>query len=518
MKRIFKALAVGSLVLAPMMALAAIDGSHHDMTDYRGVAEKCAYCHAKTGLGTYNNFGQVGSFCVAVCHDGATSGMPGATPTAPGHFGDGTVANRYATVAGTNGIDTVNFATHGNSPIVLGAPDDPAAVAATNWPHSNETTMQCTTCHAVHDSTNTPFLNAPLSTGTNATSFCQRCHTGSAPVAGYAGRYAAIAGMGAHPTEFAYVDGTSVRSGVNADKLSRDLNVKAAKLYQGLAASYTDRAAFDADTTNNTAGTGAWRTGGHFIAANGLPITAANSAALAGATFGCYSCHSAHQSSTGTAANPISSGSLILGSVNAELGAGASTANFCTGCHGLPASVNNPGSTSYYHPANEQAAVTSAGGSNYNGSHEHSTHGATAGLIPNTGSFPIPVVMGGSVPKGTVGNEVLCTSCHDVHGGVAGHMAIRAVEAAVQINGANSKDVCFTCHQASTPVGGSGANSHHQGQGRTKNYTGGDSFPAVANIAWGYPGGYGNLADGLSCPDCHVFQANTTHRATAHNW
>jgi CxxC motif-containing protein (DUF1111 family) len=119
-------------------------------------------------------------------------------------------------------------------------------------------------------------------------------------------------------------------------------------------------------------------------------------------------------------------------------------------------------------------------------------------------------------PVATVGNgEVLCVSCHDVHGGVASTMAIRQITANGAVATTATHSVCLGCHQDSTGAQ-AGANQHHPGG--TANFTS-TGFPTT--IAWTTVDGLGPLADGLSCPDCHVFQGRPgagSPRATAHNW
>ncbi|MDF1554079.1 MAG: cytochrome c3 family protein [Deferrisomatales bacterium] len=502
MKQMLRMVVVGALALAPSGVWAAIDGSHHDMTVYdaaSGETKKCAFCHAITGItASYSGYGQTGTFCVAVCHEGSVSGFTGSTPGATGIMSDGTAANRWATQAGVPGIANVSFgdaagSSHGEVIGVIPSPDRAADVGATGWPHTSGTTMECTSCHAVHDSTNPPFLNGLISGATNAASFCQRCHAGSDGAG--AGRWVGIAGFGPHPVEFPFVNGASDRS-ATAGKDTRQMEVKAPILRTALKAAYTGRAQLDADVSGN-----AWRTGGHFIdPATDLPVFgAATSAALVGMQFGCYSCHSAHQNNAGLSAD------LILGSINEALDTG-STSNFCTACHGATATPNNPGTSLYYHPVNEE--TTSADGTTFG--HDHTTH---AGV----GSFPIVVDNAGWVYQGSANSEVVCASCHAVHGGIAGQMAIREIDTTIQVT--NGDDVCFACHQASMPqpTVATAANYHHPGlDDANSDYTGAENFPAA--LGWTYTGGYGDLSDGLSCPDCHIFQANGTSRATAHNW
>jgi len=498
MRRWTRAIVVGALALAPVAALAAIDGTHHDMQTYlaKPTGEKCAYCHSKTvtstGTGT-TVYGQTGTFCVVVCHDG--SSLTDAVPTGPGYFDAS-----YATVTNsqTSGPEVVAFSVaHGRSPTTLDSldPDNTDGIAATGWPHTSATTdMECTSCHAVHDGTNPPFLNRQLGTGNNATAFCQACHNGGdAGTQGTAGRYEDIANMGAHPTEFVMslggTNGDEGQAGPTANplKLGRRIEVKATLL---TANPGVTKANF------NTVGSH-WNTGGHFLdTTDYFPTSTVN-----GAVFGCYSCHSAHQDqATAVGSN------LLLATIN-----DGTRSVLCAGCHGATGSENNPGLTGNYHPANDEAAAPYE--------HNHAVHGDVGNPnIPANGTFPIPIRgdtsgtnLATAVGAQYVGNnnEILCVTCHDVHGGVQGLMAIRAIDTTVS----TTSSVCLACHQASTtPIA---TNAHHPGQYNV-NYNADYDFPQT--LGWATIDGLGDLTDGLSCPDCHVFQGNSTRRATAHNW
>ncbi|TAL18687.1 hypothetical protein EPN96_00855 [bacterium] len=498
MKRTLKALLAGAVMLAPMAGWAAIDGTHHDMTVYPGGAgtstQKCAYCHSITlpsvatpGLGT------VGVFCALVCHDATR--IANAAVDAPGFI---TPADLTTTVGGSglavltasHGLMKANIVNYGNL-------DTVAAVTGTNWPHAGEASMQCTTCHAVHDGTNPPFLNAPLATGDNTTAFCNRCHTGAnAGALAVAGRWQNIANQGAHPTEFVY-SATGDAYAAAPGKSGRSISFKA-PLVNTVAAQLTV-------PLFNNASNDAWVTGGHLIdtVAN-MPKTAVG--ANATTRFGCYSCHSAHQNDGALAAT------LTLGATNAAHVGGASSV-ICISCHGAGAAntvIWNVGDTNFGHPANEAAAQPYE--------HDHASHGNVHPNIPSAGTFPLDVVnpVGGisgadNLTAVHVGanQEILCETCHDVHGGVVGQMAIRqigTVDTATEL-------ICRACHGTNPqPAGGAGINRHHP----TVALAGIDpGYNTAAALAWDAQ--YGNagnmtMADGLGCADCHAFGN------TAHNW
>ncbi len=487
MKRWIRSALVGLVALAPAAALAAIDNTHHDMVRFTGQKERCAYCHGRQlaqASPTPVTYGSVGTFCVVVCHDGAV--VTSAIPAAPGYYLD----TSYTITAGASGANIVSFTqAHGRDTTVLNtlAGEPAGAVAATGWPHSSKALMECTTCHTVHDATNPPFLNGPLSTGVNSTSFCQRCHTGATHLgAGRAGRFQDIASMGAHPTEFTLILGTVNRT---APKLGRRIEFKSPIFNRTVASA--NAAAF-----NNAVGT-QWPTGGHLMdTVRNLPSSNATPTGV----FGCYTCHSAHQNAN--VGGFEQTGNMLLLANPRSLG--HSQSPLCAGCHGLAAGngVNNPGLTNFYHPVNLEAVAPFQ--------HDHNTHAAGPNL-PNTGSFPIAMSAGwtgaAAAFKGQNGS-VVCGSCHDVHGGVGGLMALRALGTS-----SPTQAQCLFCHADSTGTQ-AGANWHHPGG--TGNYQTSHGMPAT--LGWHTIDNLGRLTDGLSCPDCHVFQGTSTRRATAHNW
>ncbi|MHB8765123.1 MAG: hypothetical protein ACYDA8_12430, partial [Deferrisomatales bacterium] len=400
--------------------------------------------------------------------------------------------------AGASGAAVVAFSSsHGRDRTVLGTlGDGDAGLTATGWPHSGKANMECTTCHTVHDATNPPFLNAQLGTGSNSganAAFCQRCHTGAAHLtAGRAGRFQDITGMGAHPTEFTVING-AVGSRA-APKLGRQIAFKAAVLNTTLASA-------DVATFNNAVGT-SWPTGGHlFDTTRRLP---SDVAATPTGVFGCYTCHSAHQSNNVGGAEQTGN-MLLLGNPRA---ATHTNSPLCSACHGLAAGngLNNPGTSNFYHPANNEAQTPYQ--------HDHPTH-ALGPNLPNTGSFPIEL---SATWTGASGNfkglnaAVVCLGCHDVHGGVSGVMAIRQLNPTPVTSATQS--VCLACHATSTGAQAMASNWHHPGT--TGNYNTSLGFPA--SLGWVTVDNLGNLTDGLSCPDCHVFQGTSARRATAHNW
>jgi len=475
-----KASIAGALVLVPIAGFAAVDGSHHDMV-HMGVGtsgvEKCAFCHSITGLSAVAGYGEVGGFCVQVCHSSGTAAETAfseAMPTGPGQFNAA-----MAVTAGLADPSILSSAvSHGFLKAVIPTPDDAAAVEDTSWPHTGatEASIQCTSCHAVHDPTNTPFLNARLGTGDNTTAFCQQCHDGRA-AAGTTGRYQDFANAGAHPTEFdwdpaaALARATYAGSGAATGQKDTDaatymMSRVIADAAANLQITPTIAAGVFNDPNNN------WNTGGHILdLVSGLPTTATGN-------FGCYSCHSAHQEQNATGEQ----GDLLL--------LGGAISYFCHGCHGT-----DPGATGFGHPIYADAILTNTLHSDW-------------GSIPLTAAYAAlttPLFR----PDPPNGNPPYCVSCHDVHEGALNLMAIRRVAGTES----PTSSVCLSCHQDSFSV--AAVNSHHPGiAGNDYNATHG--FATAA--AWLTVDNNGDLTDGLSCPDCHVGTGNDIRRSTAHNW
>lgn len=493
MKRWMKVTVAGLASLAPVAGFAAIDNTHHDMP-YMSIGsggEKCAYCHSKTNVTTgVTAYGEVGGFCVVVCHQSGTQAATGkieTIPQGPGSFDStlavparpGRAATTVAFIGGSHGNVAGNIA-------LATVGDTTASMTATAWPHATETNIQCTTCHAVHDNTNPPFLNAPLSSGTPGTDFCSRCHNGLGMGAGRAGRYdSLLATAGAHPTEMLYAPAAAL-----ARNVAKTTDTSVTMRNRTLLANPAANLDVLANITNNMNDPASfWETGGHLMPAGANQIPAASG------NVGCYTCHSAHQAATAVTSSAGAT-SLILG---------LDMQNFCYGCHGGGAATppqtgttkENPGNTNEYHPVNTEAKI---------------------------GVFPIPMSTNATLPTG--GNYAtvqglysnsfapatgspFCVSCHDVHGGRDGKMALRVINTTIQIT--NSDSICITCHvQSTTNTHSANSNWHHPGTNINYNNAANGGF--VTTTGWLTTDGLGDLTDGLSCPDCHV--AN----GTAHNW
>ena len=154
-----------------------------------------------------------------------------------------------------------------------------------------------------------------------------------------------------------------------------------------------------------------------------------------------------------------------------------------------------------------------SGGINYNQDSEDCTDAALccggdptvcSGCCANSGrtlGFPAFCWPVGDPGAGAGQDAITCVTCHDVHGGIGGQMAVRDV-------GQGTSVICAGCH-AGGEGPGTARNSHHLTG--AVDYTGAPYN--FTNPTWAAAAGApGDLADGLACHDCHIFND------TAHNW
>lgn len=502
-------------------AMAALDASHHDIPNYLTsvtTKDKCFYCHglkdANSGAAIEVTYGKVGSFCVTRCHSGLAALGNGGAIRPQGPATNGGAGDTFTRpVAAVNILQLGGTGSHGdNTAKQLYGVNVASSVAASTLPYTTGAKMECTSCHAVHDAANTPFLWSQLSATTpGVNGFCDRCHLSRA-------NNNLVAGTnpnGNHPVDFAvnYAAALARTGATIAGQPPRSgrtihLDWTSATLGGGV---------FDVPTSNgaglngaqSATVTGQYQTGGHLG-------NFAQYSGVAGDTMGCYTCHSAHQ--PGTAANnltvlPITDSALTFNPL-------------CMGCHGadttwaLNATDNSVGrnSPAYYgHPFGAGSGYTSTVGV---GAAAVGTYTVSVGGF--TFTVPYGAVEAVNTQSGIqFGNagELLCTTCHDVHLGVAGTKALANL-------GQGTASICNACHNGSELAdvqdageGGTGeaANAHHRTTTAsvTASYKPANDLNTLnINTAW-VAVGYSNqglLSDGLQCADCHQFNG------TAHNW
>lgn len=525
-------LVAAMLLMLSGVSQAAFDNSHHDMRTFTGTTkEGCLQCHgrqsAQSFTGSVAALGNVGGLCLQRCHSGA--GIIGAlgtvVPQGPVNVDD----RNYTTAARpTANYDIVYFnaGSHGNIAANLrnggwtgaGAVTWPPATANT-WPYMGASiaNIECTSCHAVHDNLNAPFLWAPLGPTTinTASSFCDRCHSESAR----SGNFLTNAPNGNHPINFV-VDNAAAATRTDAN--GRHPRRIVFQTYNALRVFDVPNPAGSTMIGAPTAGT-AWATGGHIV----IPGAAAtqNTTAIPNfgtgtttAAMGCYTCHSAHKTSVYGENNLVNVATVDNTGTWSPL---------CVGCHGPATSLAGDqneaaiGTTQYGHPVGSAAVPT-------------------AGLYTTTiGGFRFAVNTGisftdqeNNVGWGT-GNALLCTTCHQVHGGATGSMAL------AKIGQTTTTAICKMCHNGvgipnvhdASKGGNLGdattnranlANAHHVTNTTVSNGMGkaGDTgtvlyvntSPSWAGTITRAPNLGVLTSGGMDCADCHTFNG------TAHNW
>lgn len=525
------------LLLVPVMLLAfagvtyaAFDNSHHDMRTYTSGATKegCFQCHGRASLGSFTvqtgNFGNVGGLCLQRCHTGTgiLASNNQLVPTTPPSVNPAT----YAVTAGTLDFSTVYFAnSHNRVPGSLlngvgGAAVSWPPTAAATWPYmAAATNLECTSCHAVHDAANAPFLWSPLGpSGAGAfDGFCDKCHSESARSGGSL-TGAGAAPNGNHPINFVMDNtATGALGRTGSGRRARRIFVQD----YGTTTGVFDIAAPAATAMiNATSAATAWNLGGH-IANVGTPgaqaaaaITAIPGTGISTGVLGCFTCHSAHRGVVNNENNLVNVATMDNTNWNP----------LCVGCHGSQATLAGDqndwrvgGSTAFGHPVGTSSVrdsdsnyTSSIGGFKFRIATPTYTNGQNGNQIGN-------------------GGALMCTSCHKVHGGVAATMALANI-------GQGTSAICKGCHTGvgipnvgDVSKGGTVDNTTNRANMSNQHHVTRTAFSAANNLgkvgdtttliniatpSWvNTPKtGLGDYASGMDCADCHTFNG------TAHNW
>ncbi len=514
-KRIlFAALAAVALTAGP--ALAAVNGSHHDLSAYQGATEVCLYCHGVSDTtAATGNYGNVGELCLSRCHRGGTAYVTTATvvPEIAATIDEnGTLVELAYSV---NAVNVTNASgAHGLNPADLLVSTTGAQVTfaaeGQALPYGTASQIECTTCHNVHSNQYTPFLQADLFTGgPGGESFCEACHTdrGNSWVNGEA------VPNGEHPVNFALIlnanVGTSAGNRSNAERYGRYINL--------------DGDIFDVATANGTALN---NPGQHYTP--GGKVSGWDNAA-GGETFGCYTCHGVH---VPVGDRPTQPNLILRPAVSSD-----GTWNpICVGCHGSDntgVDDPDPGTTGYYHPVGSGANAGTDQGSNvflYTASTGNFSFQVDLSAILGAASSGQNGISDTVVGIENTTGKPRCGSCHDVHGGISNSMAL--VDLDDSRDGSFTGKICDACH---TGVGlpdvadnagqtGEPADSHHRTT--TADWSGStftdEGDGDVLNLDGTNAASWLTAADhqnGLGCADCHVFPTagGNTH-STAHNW
>lgn len=518
-------------ILLATPAFAAFDNSHHDLRGYiSGQTEGCFHCHGRISASAVvgsDNIGAIGALCLARCHTGTgiVTTNTGLVPQVPP-----TVSSAdYSAVASSADYTSVMFnRSHGRSTANVqnnsGASAWAPNATALAYPYIANAVIECTTCHSVHNSANAPFIWNPLAptVAGAATGFCEQCHVERAT-------RLAVGGTpnGMHPVNVA------INATVAAAQIITGSTIgtrHAREIYvQGYGAAQASRV-FDVATPAATAMSGLpsvptqWNTGGHVFGAQNAPTTTWTGGAST-QILGCNTCHAAHRTNIGGEAQllavPTFGGGGVSGTWNP----------ICMGCHGAGTTVavdntandgGDVGTTAYGHPV---GANTANDGSVTDGMYT-SSNGTIKFLVHNE-----PAVNPRHTTSNVWGNNgrVLCLTCHTVHYGQAGTMALANLS---QVSGTI---ICKRCHNGvgipdvldkskgggDSLVNSNAPNTHHVTRSTALSLNNNNpAFGAAANDllyisapSWrNTTSGVGDIAVNMDCADCHLFNA------TAHNW
>lgn len=306
-------------------------------------------------------------------------------------------------------------------------------------PYTATGELECTSCHNVHSSANRPFSHRAT-----IPELCEGCHQGRANDAAATALPGESRDYSTHPTQRAI-------AGTPRANLKVDAEVDPKFLVP-----------FNAAPN--------WALGGHLSAG-------------ASGTIVCSTCHAVHGPVLGTP------GLKDLLAIDNETSVGtAEPSRLCEGCHFGGAAGEQVGSVVLQ-------ADLAAG--------EYSDHPIDA--VVNRSFYPTGAVLPAAWENGTTPNvdrgsqpfylglTPVCSSCHDIHGGIADSPLARGPQPTDGWGAMNYGDWCFACHTAAQvlPV------AHH-------------SVINTLSTALGDP--FDSL---LTCGDCHGPAG--TRNWTAHN-
>lgn len=461
---------------------AAIDNTSHDVAI--GVQGSCSACHIphkSVGKRLWpanmaaqeTNFGEVGALCY-YCH--GTGGGAGLAAAVQSNI------MSITTGAYSHGLTAGDIPPGGNN-----------LANATDLPYYNQSVIQCTTCHNVHDDTNRPFLRRSYET------LCQDCHSNRNFVGGSA----------SHGPGGAFGAWGSANVGVNnpgSHPVGTDIT---GNVFGGASPINFGLTTFINMVRSNAVDN--WSLGGH-LASGGVM---------------CGSCHAPHGVDTDEAAPAAElypTVNLLVFAQSTGVGPEATVANgdgdansrMCEACHyttatTIDAATNaayvvttwsvgaaatygpaatttynkqpNPGGSAYTHPVDDLGARYNAGVTAFPANWP-------GGSSPGT-NVSATTTKGGASARGPI-----CESCHTPHPNA--NQARTTITAASQtpILRAPITSFCSTCHT------GTMANHHPVGTG---------IMTARFNGASSTGGTIGNGDADLTCDDCHS-------GAGAHNW
>lgn len=504
------ALACAFLLVAAHVPAAqgGIANTHHDIRRYLEEEDACLVCHGRESTVNYgvleDDLGRVGGLCLFTCHSG--KGLLPETDTLVPKPGPSVDIEDYSTESRPDYTAVFFTKAHGRKPSNLkdgsGQPV-PWPPTQAPWPGvAADRSLECTSCHDVHNNTYAPFLRAPLAaTFPDINGLCDRCHPERAT------NNMTGPPDGNHPVDFFVGRGAAAQRG-NRGRHPRRIAIQK----YGDATGTGTVAVFDVPNPSPQAlgSLGeSWSMGGHL--ASGPDKGMSDWTGEGTQQMGCYTCHSAHRPNLRGETSL-----LVIAPADPKRGWNP----LCAGCHGDATTLEgdradwNVGMTNFGHPAGSGTAPDSQG---Y--------------YTTSVGGFQFRIAQVAFEPNRQPSNmfgekgQILCTTCHKVHFGSPATMALAKI-------GQGTKAICKACHNGvgipnendllkggTVTTGHNKANSHHVTA--TRVVLGGEHLPA--NEPWGIlyiqkPSwaddftGLGKIDEGMDCADCHIFNG------TAHNW
>ncbi len=483
MKRLFiAALAIAGLICFSVpSAMAVIDNTSHDLT--AGAQGACSTCHVPhksvgsrlwpkaVGSATTTDYGEVGLLCY-YCHGvGGGASFPNAVQN--------NIMLKASQASHSHGILAANIPAGGNN-----------LTNATDLPYVAQSSIQCTSCHNVHDDTARPFLRK------NYDILCQDCHSQRT----YNNSDGPTAQFGAWTLTGANSVGDNNASGSHPVGSNITGNVSGGASPINFALTPYINLARSATIDN-------WVLGGH-LGNNGGVM--------------CGSCHAPHgvdmDDEPAVAALHPTNDILVFdqGEAGAAEDGGAANGNgltndkLCESCHYTTATTFNSGTGANYSVTSWN--VTGAGGTdagtNYakqpNPGATAYTHpvddlGTSAGNIVT--AFPTGWPTGSNTGTNISAPNVICESCHTPHprANAARTTIVQSTGSPILRNSAIN--ICTNCHGTEL------AGHHPTGLGIMTTRFNSTSSANVENQRIGD----GN-AD-LTCGDCHGGSGGG-----AHNW
>jgi nitrate/TMAO reductase-like tetraheme cytochrome c subunit len=448
------AVAAAIMVMAPMPALAVIQGSVHDVLTYNNALDKksgsCSQCHLPHKAGAEKLFG--------ITSTPATGWLSSDQPIS--------LVCYYCHNAGTTfiraggGAEEVNpFGStnkHGYTINTLTAMGDIGSLPGT-VPVQSATLLKCTSCHDVHNNANRPFLRYLSGSGaTDLAPNCATCHVNRVNEGNFG-----TANTGNHPTNQALSD-----TGGGATPMQGTVN-----------------AAFSIAIANpGSPNAGNWNLGGH--RADGT--TTGN--------FNCATCHAVHANETtdfGAADGDIQVGVEITGNNNLLVASQAVSATgtaepVCIGCHNFTTQAGPGATTTFSHPIGTSEATWSI-----------------TGLVTTD--------VGYRWGNDGTNDIIICESCHDIHFTTAD----AATEGATATNQFLQDYTCNDCHSGTASVGHHPAGvavvdgtDYKSGAVTSTDTNWVTRTQTTTTTAYVFPGGI------MTCSTCHASGTTSAHNIT----